>query len=359
MPVIKKRRRKSDFCLNCGTTFKLETNFCPNCGQENNHNVASFGTVVVDFFHNYFSFDSKFSNSLLPFFSKPGRLTRQFIEGKRASFVNPIRLYLILSLVFFFVFSMVSQDFIDKSIDDISNIEKQIPDSTKVKIDESVNLALEELEKDSVAKAAISSFKQDDLNIQFDSLKNSKDDVWGRNFKQYLKIRKDYNLEVDQVIDTLETDSLTEFQVSIMKNMIRLDRSEKEVVISHVLKNLPLMMFILIPIFALVLKLFYVRRNQFYITHLVHALHLHSLAYVVYGLTFLMTMYWFTTDGWSTTLIFFSWVMVCTHSYLSFRKVYQQSWRKTFFKFNIIGLIYFFLLTIGISVELILSVITY
>ena len=57
-PRLAKKRRKEDHCLNCKTEYDRESNYCPNCGQENNHNRASFGTLVMDFFHNYFSLDN-------------------------------------------------------------------------------------------------------------------------------------------------------------------------------------------------------------------------------------------------------------------------------------------------------------
>ncbi|MFY0626629.1 MAG: DUF3667 domain-containing protein [Reichenbachiella sp.] len=358
---MQKKRRKSDFCLNCGTQYEIEVNYCPKCGQENNHNVASFGTVVVDFFHNYFSFDSKFSNSLLPFFFKPGLLTQQFIEGKRASFVNPIRLYLIISLVFFFVFSLVSQDFINKSLLKSDQLPKNIPDSTKVVLNENIDLALAELKKDSVARLYVpnlDSIKNSSLQLNLSEI-DQEDDFMERNLKTYMKLRKDHNLEVQTIVDTLETDSLTDFQSSIVKKLIRIDRAEKEIVISHLFKNLPLMMLVLIPLFAAVLKLFYIRRGQYYITHLVHALHLHSFAYVIFGLAFLVSMYWLPEGNATISFILISWVLVCTHSYISFLKVYQQSWRKSLIKYQIIGFVYSSLLFIGFVIELLLSVVTY
>ncbi|MEN8250200.1 MAG: DUF3667 domain-containing protein [Bacteroidota bacterium] len=111
--MLARKRRKSDHCLNCGAEYEEKVNYCPHCGQENNHNKVSIGTLIIDFLNNYFSFDSKFVNSLLPFFFQPGYLTRKFTEGKRTSFVNPIRLYLIISLLFFFVFSMISSDIVE------------------------------------------------------------------------------------------------------------------------------------------------------------------------------------------------------------------------------------------------------
>ena len=90
LPVLIRKRRRANHCLNCGEEFNEKYNYCSHCGQENNHNRVSFSTLIIDFLNNYFSLDSKFSLSLLPFFFAPGYLTKKFVEGKRASFVNPI-----------------------------------------------------------------------------------------------------------------------------------------------------------------------------------------------------------------------------------------------------------------------------
>ena len=97
-----KIRRKTNCCLNCNHTLSEVYNFCPHCGQENNDNNVSFGTFIGDFFSNYFSFDTRIGRSIQPFFLRPGYLTNQFNEGKRMRYMHPLRLYLIVSLVFFF-----------------------------------------------------------------------------------------------------------------------------------------------------------------------------------------------------------------------------------------------------------------
>ena len=149
-PTLVPKKRKSDHCLNCGSKFDESYNYCPNCGQENDHSRASFGILVRDFFQNYFSLDSKFSNSLLPFFFQPGYLTKKYIQGKRVSFVHPVRLYLILSLIFFFVFSMVSKNVVEKSLNDFDQSLEEIPDSSKVILNDVMNGNFSELEQDSV-----------------------------------------------------------------------------------------------------------------------------------------------------------------------------------------------------------------
>lgn len=365
-PQLIKKRRKADHCLNCNTQYDRENNYCPNCGQENNHNRASFGTLIMDFFHNYFSFDSKFSNSSLPFFFQPGYLTKKFVQGKRASFVNPVRLYLIISLLFFFVFSMVSKDLVQESIketeetlEDLDDIKDNVPEEQKKLLEDLEAGDFSQFESDSVYKfGAIKKDSMDqNVTITFQKPDSTNEFITDENIAIYMAIREDRNFDVDDVMDTLNTVSLSEFEYNLAKKLVRLERAESQVVISQMLKNLPIMMMLLIPLFALVLKLFYIRRRQYYITHLIHALHLHSFAYIIYGFTFLMAMYWFSEAGF--WIIFLSVLLVTVHSYLSFLNVYEQKKWKTFIKFIVIGMVYSIMLFIAIVGELFLSVVMY
>jgi hypothetical protein len=141
--------------------------------------------------------------------------------------------------------------------------------------------------------------------------------------------------------------------------MIRLDRAEGQIVISQLLKNLPIMMLFTLPIFALLLKLLYLRRNQYYITHLVHALHIHSFAYLVYGLIFVAAMYWLPSGSAGSLAIGFGVLVVTGHSYFSFLNVYQQGWFKSLIKFLVVGAAYFCVLLAAILIEMLFSVYTY
>ena len=358
IPQFTRRRRKDSHCLNCGTNFSIEFNYCPNCGQENNHNRASFSTLIVDFFHNYFSFDSKFSNSLLPFFFDPGYLTDKFVAGKRASFVNPVRLYLIISLVFFFVFSMISSDIVQRSIDDIEDASESLSDSSKVELDKIMGGDLSALQSDSIINL-IPESAEDNKNISFSYQKpdSTNEFLTEENIALYLGLRQNQNLELEEVIDTLNTTSLSSFQVNLVRQLVRIDRAEGQIVVSHILKNVPLMMLIIIPILALFLKLLYIRQHQFYITHLIHVLYLHSFAYVIYGFGFVMAMYWFPDAAFWIILV--SFLLVCFHSYRSFLKVYDQKWFKTLVKFLITGFVYSWLLLTAVLIEMFFSVVTY
>lgn len=299
----------------------------------------------------------------MPFFFNPGYLTKKFVEGKRASFVNPIRLYLIISLLFFIVFSMVSNDIIQDTVKTIDaaagQLSEDLTDSSRVLLDEVLAGDLSNIESDSIytlipnpedsTKGYTFSIQKPDSTNKF---------ITEDNFATYMRLRDDYDISVDQLLDSLNTDSLSSFQHNLTKNLIRLDRAENQVVISQLLKNLPLMMLFILPIFAFALKLFYMRRNQYYITHLIHALHLHSFAYVVYGFAFVAAMYWLPegAGGWA---IFISFILLSTHSYMSFLKVYGQGWFKTLVKYNIIGFLYTWLLLFALFAEIFFSVLTY
>ena len=357
---LARKRRKSDHCLNCGANYDQKYNYCPNCGQENNHNQASFGTLVVDFLNNYFSLDSKFSMSLRPFFFRPGYLTQRFIEGKRASFVNPIRLYLIISLLFFFVFNMVSRDAIKKSIARVDEVTENLSDSSKQAVDK-VLTDLDKLEGDTVFNTE--DISPDSTNAEYKMSFEAPDSTnrlfTTDNISTYQRLRKNYDLSVEQIIDSLNTSGLSTLEINLTRQLIRLDRAENEVVISQLLKNLPIMMLFTLPFFALLLKLLYVRRNQYYITHLVHALHLHSFAYVLYAFFFAGAMYWLPEGSATFYFVLSGFILVTAHSYLSFLNVYGQGWFKTLVKFNLIGFLYLWLLLFAVLIEMVFSVYTY
>ena len=100
-----KKRRKTDQCLNCGLVFEVPDEFCPRCGQENHQRIKSIRIFLVDSFKDVVDIDSRFYRSIAPFLFKPGRLTSEYISGRRKHFVQPIRLYLVLSFIYFFVSS--------------------------------------------------------------------------------------------------------------------------------------------------------------------------------------------------------------------------------------------------------------
>jgi hypothetical protein len=93
-----KKYRAEKNCLNCGET--VEQKFCPNCGQENIEVRENFFHVAVEFVSDYFHYDSKLIKSTWPLFAKPGFLTKEYWDGKRVSYIHPLRLFFFVTILF-------------------------------------------------------------------------------------------------------------------------------------------------------------------------------------------------------------------------------------------------------------------
>jgi hypothetical protein len=88
-------------CQNCGVP--LSGPFCHRCGQQDLDFQRSFGHVVLEVLESFFHFDAKFFRNIATLVFQPGRLTAEFNAGRRASQMPPFRLYLFVSVLFFFL----------------------------------------------------------------------------------------------------------------------------------------------------------------------------------------------------------------------------------------------------------------
>src|SRR6266571_2600746 len=87
-------------CENCGAS--LSGRFCWQCGQAAIDYRRSFRHVIVDVLDSFLNWDSKFFATVGLLIVKPWRLTNEFLAGKRVRYLNPLRLYLLASIIFFF-----------------------------------------------------------------------------------------------------------------------------------------------------------------------------------------------------------------------------------------------------------------
>jgi len=379
------KKRRSSTCNNCGSHLEEDYNFCPTCGQSNSDNNVTFSTLIKEFLDNYFGIDSKLSHSFIPFLFKPGALTNRFHEGKVKHFIHPVRLYLVMSLFYFFTISYLLSDFNLQTFDDgeemtRATLEELKKNSDLKQLSDSVKLSL-------VNDSLVQKYNPTSFNQLFDSL----DANYGEDFLEELSvslasvelpkrneerfIEKMHRYARDtRMVDSVFWDSLSgknNMNINFFKgnNKAHIQKQVRKIFANDegfkgfVLGNLPLMMFILIPLFAGVLKLIYVRRKHLYIKHIVHALHIHSFAYLIYGLSLLLMFKVFSDDLFPNTdmeglrgligLAFF--ILTSTYAYISFLKVYKQGWFKTLIKFNIVGFIYVFFLQAFFSIEVFIS----
>ena len=382
---MKEKKRRSTSCNNCGSHLEQRYNFCPTCGQSNTDNNITFATLVKEFVNNYLGVDSKLAHSLVPFLIKPGALSNRFTDGKIKHFIHPIRLYFVMSLFYFFTISYLLSDIGLSTFDDEINYTsaslealkendrlKMLPDSVKLSLVEDSlvnrfnNISSFDQLLDSLNR--IDSDYIEDITVSLSSVEVPKSEE-----KPFLErmhmLARDTRVSDSVFWDSLNSgspiggDFLNSEQKAHFYGQTRKIFKNDEGFKGFVLGNLPLMMFILIPLFAAVLKLIYVRRKHLYIKHVVHALHIHSFAYLVYGLGLLIMFKLITYEGmgeeqadaWRTILGISFFVITSTYAYISFLKVYKQGWFKTLIKFNIVGFIYAFFLQLFFYAEIFIS----
>src|ERR1700757_96266 len=95
-------------CENCGA--ELQGHWCAHCGQPAIEYRRSFRHVVADLLNEFLNWDSKFFTTIGLLLLKPWRLTNEFLAGKRVRYVNPLRLYLLASILFFFAVNFGAKD---------------------------------------------------------------------------------------------------------------------------------------------------------------------------------------------------------------------------------------------------------
>lgn len=217
-----KELRKLAVCLNCERSIEGE-NFCPSCGQENTDQIVSTRHLLRDVVDEFLKFDSKLFITVKMLLLKPGRLTQDYLEGKRARYITPLRLYFTISALFFLVYSWSGWD---QQIQKIA-AQQQNSLSTIGSVDQAVSsIHVKEVEP-----------------ISSSDPQAAKKRTASRRVQQFAR----------QV-------------VAIQK---------------YLLNNLSLLKFFFIPLTALVMQALYLRTRRLYVEHLVFAAHVNSFSYLV------------------------------------------------------------------------------
>ncbi len=336
-----KNQRKIDRCLNCGRSLPDFENYCPDCGQENKDQKVPVGVFLEELITSLFSFDGKFIRTLGVFLFKPGTLTRSFNSGQRKKYTHPIRLYLIFSLFYFFIIGfIIPKDMVDRILTsrEISASE-EIQQETEDKISESER---EELTK--LQQAVIKEIPNTNPDHS-DSVANT------LSWKELRFLSIDPEVSVETFSDTLEKSAYA-FDLGFSAEKRRAFIANSNLFVSQSVKNLPLMMLVLLPIFALFVHVLYSKRQHFYIENLILGFHLHAFAYALYGLVILINHTFSIQNNWLAEIAF---VLVTTYAYVAILRLFKQHWFRTLIKFWVLGIGYFLVLLAGMGLELYLS----
>lgn len=92
-------------CANCQTALPVNANYCLQCGQSTKSYQRPFGTFFKDAMHELLDIDGQLWLTIKTLLLKPGLASYEYGEGKRSKYTPPLRLYLVVSVVFFVIFS--------------------------------------------------------------------------------------------------------------------------------------------------------------------------------------------------------------------------------------------------------------
>ena len=361
--------RKEKSCLNCGAA--VHGRFCHVCGQENIEPKESFWHLVTHFTYDVTHFDGKFFSTLKYLLFKPGFLSHEYLRGRRASYLHPIRMYVFTSAFFFLVFFSMKKDEdvvkvgetqpsaaklmkrLEKNrenyLDDLKDSMPSIARVPLLRLVESTDSDIALLKRDTTAKDKLKSLGKNNFNL-FGN--NQKDSIY-KNVKSYDSVQK--QLPADKRDNFIERRFAR--QTLHLKEKYNNDNKAIWNAILDKFKHLfPQMLFVSLPLFALALQLLYVRRKQFYyVNHVVYSIHL-------YCGTFIIILIWIFINwllellhyqnGWMGGLFtlagFFFW-------YKSMRKFYEQRRGKTILKYILLLLISTLIMSLIFTVFFIFS----
>lgn len=343
----KSTNNHNEFCLNCGT--KLEDTFCHHCGQKDIPKRQTLGELWTNFISSFWSYEGKFFLTTKFLITKPGFLAVEYNSGKRESYYHPARMYVFISFVFFLFFSMSSN--LDGVVEtgarvqlDQEDIAELKEDHPELNIDSLFKIApgdsskkwlvpqtlLDSVNKLNKKKKSNVGFSLTDSKFntfqQYDSAQNTlpedKRDNW---FERKLNMR---NFELKKQYE--DKDFGKEFGKAFLDNFSKV-------------------LFFLLPVFALLLKLLYIRRDYFYSEHLVFSIYYYNFFYLAGTLQILTGhLDHIAIFDWAGTLIGF-WILF----YLLFamKRMYGQGWGKTILKFMIFGFLFTICIGIGFSIS--------
>ena len=254
-------------CPNCGR--ERRESFCAHCGQSDRDYARSLRSVAGELLRETFALDSRLWRTLVRLLFRPGSLTREFSDNRRASFVSPVRLYIFASLAFFLILSLVG-DFsgFSRSMS-AGNAEISIgqSDPTEESLATEDSLATEE------NLAAFREALPPEHQRKFDDILGRPEGDVGR------QIITPFAGSGNAGLDGWFGRFMWHGAIDILH--------DPSVVPRRFVANMPAAMFCLVPFFGLVLAALFRRRKRFYVEHLVFAIHMQAFLFIVYALALL------------------------------------------------------------------------
>ena len=327
-------------CGNCETM--LTGPFCHMCGQAVRSPVREFFSFVFDSAGEFMRPDGKFFRSLAALYFRPGMLTTRYLAGQRVNFIKPVKLYFSLSVILFLLVSLEM------------SIKNELSPTLKAHGSD-VSLGFEEPKTRMTALGGA-------LSVDFANEKS--EDEKEDKFADFKVQGKAWDAATNPFVVTWLPAFANNWLNSKLAHLNEVgDIAEKhpEKVVESLFRVLPTMMFLLLPVFALVLKGLYFFRKRLYAEHLLVAVQSHSFLFLSFIVLVLLTdiaelagpnVAKFTTP---LAVIVGCWMPI--YLFLMQKRVYRQGWFWTTFKFGVGGFTYTMLLSIGLTFSIVAALV--
>lgn len=354
-------------CANCGQV--RGDRFCPRCGQNDRDYARSLWRLVADLIKETFEVDGRLPRTLRAMFLRPGQLAVEFSRNRRASYVSPIRLYLFASILFFFVLAVTAA---------VPGAESVVqPDEVAEKQQTRARIIVEKPQKaeDVCPDLDTGKFRRALAPHQ----RRMMDEIWTRDdagrapwalqvvlcVAHWLTTDRSHPPAQSAAPAAAPTASATA-TATVAERPADADAVElgaigrfvvgAAVVAAHdlraafnqLLDNLPLAMFVTLPAYALLLKVFFCSSGRYYTEHLVFAMHLHTFSFLVYTVAFMLDTvpgFWGHVLGWGKLPLY---LWVAAYCYLALRRYYRNGRFRTAIKWLMLGGCYCVLLIPGL-----------
>ncbi|HMG16896.1 MAG TPA: DUF3667 domain-containing protein [Saprospiraceae bacterium] len=297
--------RKETDCLNCGA--EVTQRFCPNCGQENIVQPEKIWVLGEHYFEDFTHFEGNFFRSIWLLIIRPGYLTNAYNSGQRKRYINPIRMYIFMSLITFTVlfFQLDLSEFDGKSS---IGIHSEKPKATVIHTQNGDAKTV--IQVDSSKTNTGFSFTEKDTAIQKD------DGYFAKKARTALKHVIDYaNANPNKFLKTF---------------------------LEKYIHTLPKSLFVCMPLFTLLIALFYYRRKKYFSEHAIFTLHYHVM--ILFWIFILLLINTFM-DATILFALFFIYMII--YQYKALKNVYHgRRWVNIFKSLTIFTLYYFIIILV-------------
>ena len=366
-------------CANCGAP--MHGPYCYACGQPEKGMIRQLASVMHDVLDTVFNIDSRVFRSLLPLYFRPGYLTLEYFAGRRVRYVTPFRLFFFLCIVAFFAIQVALNLGDEKFTWNHGGINGGDVETAQTVADVQRRTAAElaGIEKalnapgmpagtiESLTKARDKIQKRADDRLAY--LK-SRDEARAKG----AKAPPDPNMEDvgginldgktwNPAAHPLKVSWLPEFANAELNDMLvrakeNVDAAKKDPrrLIEAVFSRLPWTLGILMPLFAVLLKIVYIFKRRLYMEHLMVALHSHAFIFMSLLLLAILAMLkkWALASApgaeWVISLLRDAvWIWLPIYLFLMQKRVYRQGWFFTTVKYFMIGFCYLFMVSFGLA----------